>query len=1094
MFHHALMGSGDVEDGEEEAQNGGGIAALLAGGSLPSSTNENNHTSKTNTDPLADQTADEPIVSAAIKEDGDGLLYQKKRMKALKRLVRKRREAATVIIGEVDSATASKPTVPLFTEFLNITEKDTKDVVVSLSNDEDEDDSDVEIVPPPKQIIIDVDAELGLKPRTVAAIKQESNNHHDTLPDAAVSNSVSSAEIKAEQKSVLSPKEEGYYEGVVSPISLPEDRHYLTDIQCWIRQNLEFFSATTDDLRLSSGRRSSAVLGRVGIRCIHCAGARQNVQNEKPSPSKASKFFWPPASVSYPFNISGIHTACSQKTNLHFNHCPYLPVQEKALMKSLIQDGYDRPNKRSKGGIALAMYYTIAAKRIGIIDVEDGMRFGRDLQLDSLPFETIQAQVEEEMDKASAATNKGTIEADNVVSGVYPEIISSGLGGDSEQVLAEAVAEVDDPEKFLARSGDKAMVTDYVFLAIRQMALCNALPTDFSSRGKKTKLMRIGLAGFCCRHCSVAQADYSCRSFCSAADNLASAITNSFTSHLAKCLYVPARIKKAIAAYRRIHSRQMNQLPHGSQRRLFHEIWTRLRAADKSEAEMHDIIKDMPMVRPSAPLASKEQKSPSARPNTRRKQSQFTPEQDVQDDNDRDEEGVGDSDEDWKEDGTGGDENDDAPSIRKTSAQVDSRESSKPQYYAPVTQNGIPKSTNPETVAILSKAEQEWDPEINKSLILPEDRQLVSDFVFLTMRNLKLAIPNSNDFIRSRRGPAVRINFPGVCCIHCADEGQLAMPSGRSFPSAPDNFASALNTSLYNHQQSCPYVPEDLKRVLVDLRKLHSAQCQAIRFGSQRRFFNILFQRIRAISSSDSATEGLIVSNLQPLPRARDAAKEVADAGFMQLSSPHGNLFLCRRCNMVPPQFRAFGSYWTERPSVAKARDHQARCKGPQLDLTALCGSFRLAAASVGQDPAVLITNESFQAMMKHATGDPLSPLCNAVLAPLEKMLANPAEINVVTEQYDLWQYFASCGIYQQVQTSFFQFASELRCEKKDLDDHPDFISFLCLIAPGLEATNGSVLSSEKAKEGAGATNNDNDDQNSNNQHPEAPSQKEASQ
>jgi hypothetical protein len=135
------------------------------------------------------------------------------------------------------------------------------------------------------------------------------------------------------------------------------------------------------------------------------------------------------------------------------------------------------------------------------------------------------------------------------------------------------------------------------------MAICHAVPSDFATRGKKTKLMRLGYAGFCCRHCMEPDGappyitDFSCRSFSSAADNMSSAISNSFTSHLQKCYKTPLRIKKALTAYKRIHQRHMAQLPYGSQRRLIHELWARLRAADLPEqvevdAEQVDATED----------------------------------------------------------------------------------------------------------------------------------------------------------------------------------------------------------------------------------------------------------------------------------------------------------------------------------------------------------------------------------------------------------------------------------------------------------------------------------------------------------------------
>jgi hypothetical protein len=46
------------------------------------------------------------------------------------------------------------------------------------------------------------------------------------------------------------------------------------------------------------------------------------------------------------------------------------------------------------------------------------------------------------------------------------------------------------------------------------------------------------------------------------------------------------RIKDALQVYKRRHQKQMQELPNGSQRRLFHDLWERLRMADIPEDQM----------------------------------------------------------------------------------------------------------------------------------------------------------------------------------------------------------------------------------------------------------------------------------------------------------------------------------------------------------------------------------------------------------------------------------------------------------------------------------------------------------------------------
>jgi hypothetical protein len=498
----------------------------------------------------------------------------------------------------------------------------------------------------PKLVRIDVDVYLGLKvptpekskvargvpgasatPVSVFSTATNNNNNSNNNNNNHNHNSNISNDNNVASSAIVSPVDEGWYEGAIS-MFMNDDIQYLNELQQLIRANLELFSADTQDAAISqAGRRTPTVRGKVGVRCRHCAAAvteflrAQKVKQEKqgsdeiasssasltPSASASSstalysgKQLWPGGAVSYPVNIAGLYSVCSQKPQLHFEQCPNLPWETRAQFTNLTTAGGNgatgtgsgsgtaKRTRRSEGGLPNSLYYVIAAKRIGLVDVKDGIRFGRDLSLDPLPFEAIKAQMDNS-DMPATSRSTSSFHANNNRPAKTITEPRMTADDESERVLAEALTEADDPRKFPALGSDKQLVTDYFFMAIRQMAICHAVPSDFATRGKKTKLMRLGYAGFCCRHCMEPDGappyitDFSCRSFSSAADNMSSAISNSFTSHLQKCYKTPVRIKKALTAYKRIHQRHMAQLPYGSQRRLIHELWARLRAADQPE-------------------------------------------------------------------------------------------------------------------------------------------------------------------------------------------------------------------------------------------------------------------------------------------------------------------------------------------------------------------------------------------------------------------------------------------------------------------------------------------------------------------------------
>jgi hypothetical protein len=236
----------------------------------------------------------------------------------------------------------------------------------------------------------------------------------------------------------------------------------------------------------------------------------------------------------------------------------------------------------------------------------------------------------------------------------------------------------------------------------------------------------------------------SCRSFSSSRDNLTSAMTNSFVLHMAKCVYMPQKIKHAIRSLKRVHSKQMQQLPYGSQSRIFLKIWEQIRAADKPiEAGV-----DRGVTSNGSQVLNKKEEDEEYLPDTI--------------------------------DSSLG-KNEQIGSPKRASS------SNSPSSFSALGDEEFRK--------VLKDAEESWEPSQNDNLILPEDRKLISDFVFLCMRQLKVALPTVADFRLKRIK-----RMAGLCCIHCSGT-QTTSPtvsSSRSFPSVPDNIASILSVSFQN--------------------------------------------------------------------------------------------------------------------------------------------------------------------------------------------------------------------------------------------------------------------------------------------------------
>lgn len=129
-------------------------------------------------------------------------------------------------------------------------------------------------------------------------------------------------------------------------LAIPEDKDWLSDMDCFVRSNIEVFSAKQSDMDDAVADRKYPIKpGQVGIRCVHCAqrvlhGARG-------------------AAVSYPYSISSIYESVREFQRLHLDGCPNIP-QDKKLGSGA-----------SSLSSVLRRYYVQAARALGLFDTQD---------------------------------------------------------------------------------------------------------------------------------------------------------------------------------------------------------------------------------------------------------------------------------------------------------------------------------------------------------------------------------------------------------------------------------------------------------------------------------------------------------------------------------------------------------------------------------------------------------------------------------------------------------------------------------------------------------------------------------------------------
>jgi len=542
------------------------------------------------------------------------------------------------------------------------------------------------------------------------------------------------------------------------------------------------------------------------------------------------------------------------------------------------------------------------------------------------------------------------------------------------------------------------------------------------TKGKKTPMMRLGFTGFCCRHCMIdfnpevtgQMLDYSCRSFSSAADNLASAISNSFYSHLQRCQRAPSVLLKALAAFKRVHKGQIAKLPNGSQRRLLQAIWSRLRSNDLTEDKMKNKLEEMKRNPPPKPPPLQPKPPPT-------------------------------------------------PPVVSSMIVPDAAPSSN-NFTADGEWKGLyPACDDPGTAALLRRFEAERDYSDNNGLIRFEDRPITTDYVFVLMKQMKLAVPKASDFTKGRRITALNTKQAGFCCRHC-DGQENAIGSGRSFPSAPDNMASSLNSSLYMHMQRCLYCPQSVKIALANLKKIHSAQVSNMKFGSQRKYFGRLHDRLQQVdvpSFEIPVSKNQIKRDSSTLKRARgDPACARIDndfvfqCGFVAVNSSQ---FHCRHCRMVPLCFRARNSVVNETPTRTFLETHSRECKGDTFylgNVVAAVSKILMANPAITLDS---LLSDEYNELMRSVVGDDDDLVHFFTEGLVENMRTEVGTTSTRSSKKEdaratsgYWKKFNLSLDFDRLTTAYTKFAEMIGIHT-DLRTNYDLIWFFQMISPAFE-------------------------------------------
>jgi hypothetical protein len=137
-------------------------------------------------------------------------------------------------------------------------------------------------------------------------------------------------------------------------------------------------------------------------------------------------------------------------------------------------------------------------------------------------------------------------------------------------------------------------------------------------------------------------------------------------------------------------------------------------------------------------------------------------------------------------------------------------------------------------------ANQKWEDEVYSSvpLVLPSDRPLVAEFLFVLMSQVQPIRLTEAECIGNRR--SLRVGLPGFGCRYCCQQKRLGLC--RMFPARRRTLPSKVN-DLYDHLCRCTLCPKPVKDLIESTKHQMNTGFNADQ-GGDREFFDRVWSRL----------------------------------------------------------------------------------------------------------------------------------------------------------------------------------------------------------------------------------------------------------
>ena len=300
--------------------------------------------------------------------------------------------------------------------------------------------------------------------------------------------------------------------GLILLLSMPEDRHCLSETLSIIRNNVEVFTATEADINAPApGRKRPIQLGQVGLRCVYCRMCRTGNRVKR--------------ATCFPSSMRRIYRAVIDMKLDHFKHCPYVPPGLKQRLEQLSQG-----TTRSTG--MTVQYFIRSAMELGMMDIgNDGV------------FINLK-RVGKVYDDSEIKNYCKPIKAKRAA----PQLTTAPKQRNQARGLQAPVPMPSDEKRFqgkvvLALPEDKNFLSPLRCFLREQVCVFSATETDIAIRTPTTFTVQLGQVGVGCVHClAVAPKERSNRAVCFpfSIGRIYQSVADIQRFHLGECRMMPA--------------------------------------------------------------------------------------------------------------------------------------------------------------------------------------------------------------------------------------------------------------------------------------------------------------------------------------------------------------------------------------------------------------------------------------------------------------------------------------------------------------------------------------------------------------------------